>query len=463
MQRHLGVRPITLVGFSLGARVIFYALLELAKNKAFGVVQDVILLGTTLSVGTKVWCEAATVVSGRFINGFSRNDWVLNYLFRATSGGVGTVAGLSAIQGVPGLENVDVTDKIAGHMSYRTFLPLILDELGFPVFSDHFDEPIEPDFEEDRIVVREEEEKEKKGWFSRKKKKKSPASPASVSRPPSTSAWSSPRKSTSSSVSSTSTSDNADDDLPPRQEDKAEKGAADEIPIHAGFDLTAMKEMIEQAKLEASEKKQAFAPAPIAISQSSPPPPPRPSPPPLPRSESAPPATGSPDRTPVMSPVRLPTVVSATGVDDVTSAMANSLSLQDQRPAGQRSVTSLPYSQARLRSDPSPSKVGPNVANPFEPEGDGYEDNVDSESGNLPSWARPMSFVTPPSSSSLPFHLSASPYAVHGSDGPSPQDNMPTLSFGQADGSIVFKNDPWRQQDSPDKPGSTAIDRNPWG
>jgi hypothetical protein len=54
---------------------------------------------------------------------------------------VGTVAGLRPIEGVPGLENVDVTDKIAGHMSYRTFMPLILDQLGFPVFSDFFDEP----------------------------------------------------------------------------------------------------------------------------------------------------------------------------------------------------------------------------------------------------------------------------------------------------------------------------------
>jgi len=65
---------------------------------------------------------------------------VLNYLFRASSGTVGTVAGLRLTEGVPGLENVDVTNKIAGHMSYRTFMPLILDLLGFPVFFDFFDE-----------------------------------------------------------------------------------------------------------------------------------------------------------------------------------------------------------------------------------------------------------------------------------------------------------------------------------
>ena len=141
IQRHLGVRPITLIGFSLGARVIFYALVELAKQKAFGIVQDVFLLGATLSSSLGTWCEVRSVVSGRLVNCYARNDWVLNYLFRATSGGVGTVAGLRPIKDVPGMENIDVTDKISGHMSYRTFLPLILDQLGFPVTCDYFDEP----------------------------------------------------------------------------------------------------------------------------------------------------------------------------------------------------------------------------------------------------------------------------------------------------------------------------------
>lgn len=140
LNRSLGVRPITLVGFSLGARVIFYALLELAKNKAFGIVQDVFLLGATLTASQKSWLDVRSVVAGRFINGFARNDWVLNYLFRATTGG-GTVAGLRPIDGIPGLENVDVTDKIAGHMSYRLYMPIILDQLGFPVTATYFDEP----------------------------------------------------------------------------------------------------------------------------------------------------------------------------------------------------------------------------------------------------------------------------------------------------------------------------------
>ncbi|TEB18696.1 DUF726-domain-containing protein, partial [Coprinellus micaceus] len=120
MQRHLGVRPITLVGFSLGARVIFYALLELAKQKQYGIVQDVFLMGATVTASTTAWLETRAVVSGRYVNCYARNDWVLNYLFRATSGGIGTVAGLRPVENIPGLDNVDITDKIAGHMSYRT-------------------------------------------------------------------------------------------------------------------------------------------------------------------------------------------------------------------------------------------------------------------------------------------------------------------------------------------------------
>ncbi|KAF8204256.1 hypothetical protein K438DRAFT_1819443 [Mycena galopus ATCC 62051] len=251
MQRHLGVRPITLIGFSLGARVIFYALVELAKHKAYGIVQDVFILGTTVSVPTRMWCETRSVVSGRYVNAFARNDWVLNYLFRATSGGVGTVAGLRPVENVPGLENVDVTDKIAGHMSYRTFMPLILDQLGFPVFADFFDDPVEPDFEGDRIVEREEDKNKKKGWFS--KKSKEPTRPQSVSRPPSTT-WKHTR---ASDVT-------LNDDLPPRIDSdatpkpsptKETPDADSKIPIHAGFDFSAIKDVLGKAELNPDELK----------------------------------------------------------------------------------------------------------------------------------------------------------------------------------------------------------------
>ncbi len=141
ISRHAGVRPITLIGFSLGARAIFYALAELAKQKAFGIVQDVYIFGATVTAPRSQWLEVRSVIAGRFVNGFATSDWVLGYLFRATSGGLNTVAGLRPVETIPGLENVDVTDKIAGHMSYRNMMPALLETVGLPITADWFDEP----------------------------------------------------------------------------------------------------------------------------------------------------------------------------------------------------------------------------------------------------------------------------------------------------------------------------------
>ncbi|KAG1842254.1 hypothetical protein DFJ58DRAFT_806609 [Suillus subalutaceus] len=286
IHRHLGVRPITLIGFSLGARVIFYALLDLAKAKAFGIVQDVFLLGATLTASTSTWCNARSVVSGRFVNGFARHDWVLNYLFRATSGGLNTVAGLRPIENVPGLENVDVTDKISGHMSYRAFMPLILDQLGFPVSCDYFDEPVEPEFNEERVVVREGDHTQKKKWFSRRKKPST--SPTPVSRPPSTASFASSRRKPSSLGKPTD-----DDDEPPREStgtpppqntnphstqpsDGRSPSSSTDIPVHAGFDLKAIKDMIGQSEktpeeMQVPQPSQIHSSLVVSQSESAPP------------------------------------------------------------------------------------------------------------------------------------------------------------------------------------------------
>ena len=131
----------SLIGFSLGARAIFYALLELARIKAFGLVQDVFIFGATVTVSRNNWLDARSVVAGRFVNGFATNDWMLGYLFRATSGGVNTVAGLRPVETVPGLENVDATEIITGHMSYRSCMPQLLVKAGLLVTAEYFDEP----------------------------------------------------------------------------------------------------------------------------------------------------------------------------------------------------------------------------------------------------------------------------------------------------------------------------------
>ena len=77
IDRNLGARPITLVGFSLGARVIFAALRELANRGAYGLVENVYLFGSPIVANKDDYLLARTVVSGRFVNGYASNDWIL--------------------------------------------------------------------------------------------------------------------------------------------------------------------------------------------------------------------------------------------------------------------------------------------------------------------------------------------------------------------------------------------------
>lgn len=81
IDRNLGVRPITLVGFSLGARVIFSALRELANKGAFGLIQNVYLFGSPIVANKDEYLRVRTVVSGRFVNGYASNDWILGKFY----------------------------------------------------------------------------------------------------------------------------------------------------------------------------------------------------------------------------------------------------------------------------------------------------------------------------------------------------------------------------------------------
>ncbi|KAL1870521.1 hypothetical protein VTK73DRAFT_2629 [Phialemonium thermophilum] len=145
IDRNLGTRPVTLVGYSLGSRVIFSCLQELARKGAYGLVQNVYLFGSPVVVKQDEYLRARTVVSGVFVNGYNRNDWILGYLFRLTNGGIRRVAGLAPIEGVPGLDNMDVTEWVKGHMEYRKAMPRLLRECGWLVESDEFSEIEDPD------------------------------------------------------------------------------------------------------------------------------------------------------------------------------------------------------------------------------------------------------------------------------------------------------------------------------
>lgn len=136
LGRHHGKRPITLIGYSLGARVIFYCLREMEKvggKNAQGIIQDVVLLGAPVTANKLHWDKCAKVVAGRIINGYFENDWLLKYLYRTLSLSVGEgVAGMMSLE-YTRIENINLKSIIGGHFEYSDKLDKIIKLLGLKV------------------------------------------------------------------------------------------------------------------------------------------------------------------------------------------------------------------------------------------------------------------------------------------------------------------------------------------
>lgn len=124
-----GERPVTLIGYSLGSRLIFSCLQSLARRRAYGLVESVILMGSPSPSMADHWRRMRSVVSGRLVNVFSENDNVLAFLYRTSSLQLG-VAGLQKVEGVPGVENLDASELISGHLRYQYLLGKILSRVG---------------------------------------------------------------------------------------------------------------------------------------------------------------------------------------------------------------------------------------------------------------------------------------------------------------------------------------------
>ncbi|KAG0682350.1 hypothetical protein C6P40_004857 [Pichia californica] len=174
-RNKLGVRPITLVGFSLGARLIYSCLLSLAKSGDYGIIENVYLFGSPLVINEDEVSQARSVVSGRFVNGYMKQDWILGYLFRATSGGLRTIAGISPVDSEKyNIENYNCSEFVKGHMQYREAMPKLLKMVGWEVLDDQFVEIEQPNPEEEerqRKLLSDFEKaqhsKKKKSWYNK--------------------------------------------------------------------------------------------------------------------------------------------------------------------------------------------------------------------------------------------------------------------------------------------------------
>ncbi|XP_063559897.1 transmembrane and coiled-coil domain-containing protein 4 isoform X2 [Gorilla gorilla gorilla] len=131
LSRQQGRRPVTLIGFSLGARVIYFCLQEMAQEKdCQGIIEDVILLGAPVEGEAKHWEPFRKVVSGRIINGYCRGDWLLSFMYRTSSVQL-RVAGLQPVLLQDRrVENVDLTSVVSGHLDYAKQMDAILKAVG---------------------------------------------------------------------------------------------------------------------------------------------------------------------------------------------------------------------------------------------------------------------------------------------------------------------------------------------
>ena len=140
-KRVQGERPVVLIGSSLGALTIQYALLHLASlpppagstSPAPLAVESAFLISLPSAPTEEEWAKCRSVVARRLVNAWTESDLVLagvvrlhEVLSRAAtlSNGV-KVAGLGPV-GKPGVEDVDVSQVVRGHMELQAKMADIL-------------------------------------------------------------------------------------------------------------------------------------------------------------------------------------------------------------------------------------------------------------------------------------------------------------------------------------------------
>lgn len=117
--------PVTLVGHSLGCRVIYYALCASSQP-----VEDVILLGGAVGNQRKDWERAASVVDGRIYNCHSRHDDVLKYSYRTSMAWLSDPIGYVPIEtNHPKIANIDCSALITSHGDWKHHYGNIYDKL----------------------------------------------------------------------------------------------------------------------------------------------------------------------------------------------------------------------------------------------------------------------------------------------------------------------------------------------
>ena len=129
LNRVAGNRPIDLIGYGLGALLIYHCLHDLVERGEIlcGLLRNVVLLGLPLAKPLdNSWTHKRALVHGRFVQGYAREDVILKFLFRTSTLTAGQVVGLAPLD-VPGIESIDLSNVIdSQHLQYHEKLSEIL-------------------------------------------------------------------------------------------------------------------------------------------------------------------------------------------------------------------------------------------------------------------------------------------------------------------------------------------------
>lgn len=333
----------------------------------------------------------------------------------------------------------------------------------------------EPDFEGDRVVIRENEDAKmrKQGWFSKRAKTLSRSS--APSRPPTAASVGLPGRQ--------ALSKSQEDDLPPRTDatstplsasftgtdatpispKRRSSDSAPEIPVHAGFDLAAIKHMIGEAE---------HHPELLVVPRSKPDQVGSELPPTLPNSISSPPLSP-----PTNWAETVTGAVKPDPYDDVDEAGTSSRDLPDG--LGSTFTTSLTLHD---RDSFHTTEKAPDEAKLCSESGNALSRPIYPLEMGPPGWSS-MNHFSNTSDTTLgsPFagpserhlfgsstrSLAQSRYS-HDRLGrlgaQSATDTSPGLSFGSPDGTITFQAepDPWRTPAESRNTTSSGLGMNPW-
>lgn len=148
LESEAGHRPVVLIGFSMGARVIYSCLKELARQQEIweeqeegmrtglgkgkekrhrqkfarepaSIVEDAIIMGLPNHLSLHSWESCRRIVAGRLVNCYSKKDMILSLMFqiKRLTGALRPVCGTSPVR-VKGVENYNVERLISAHSDY---------------------------------------------------------------------------------------------------------------------------------------------------------------------------------------------------------------------------------------------------------------------------------------------------------------------------------------------------------